>query len=39
MQSDDARLAMTTILGVSPENARDWFESENSKNYPSYSGH
>jgi hypothetical protein len=29
---------MTTILGLNPENARDWFESENSKNYPTYSG-
>ena len=38
MQSDDAQLAMTTILGLNPENARDWFESENSKNYPTYSG-
>ena len=39
MQSDDAQLAMTTILGLNPENARDWFESENSKNYPTYTGH
>ncbi len=39
MQSDDAQLAMTTILGLNPENARDWFESENSNNYPTYSGH
>src|SRR4029077_4010310 len=34
MQSDDAQLAMTTILRLNPENARDWFESKNSKNYP-----
>ena len=39
MQSDDAQLAMSTILGVDPANARDWFESESSSGYPTYSGH
>src|SRR6202049_4754204 len=39
MQSDDAQLAMTTVLGLKPENARDWFEAESSNDYPTYSGH
>src|SRR6185437_14821011 len=39
MQSDDAQLAMTTILSLKPENARDWFESEGTENYPAYTGH
>jgi enoyl-CoA hydratase len=39
MQSDDAQLAMTTILSLDPASARDWFESESSKSYPAYSGH
>src|SRR5438876_1169493 len=39
MQSDDAQLALKTFLAVDPDSRRDWFESENSKNYPAYSGH
>jgi enoyl-CoA hydratase/carnithine racemase len=39
MQSDDAQLAMTTVLGVDPANARDWFESKSSSSYPAYTGH
>jgi enoyl-CoA hydratase/carnithine racemase len=39
MQSDDARLALKTFLAVDPDSRRDWFESENSKNYPAYSRH
>jgi enoyl-CoA hydratase/carnithine racemase len=38
MQSDDAQLSMTTILGVDPANARDWFESKSSSSYPAYTG-
>jgi hypothetical protein len=30
---------MTTVLGLKPENARDWFEAESSNDYPTYSGH
>jgi len=39
MQSDDAQLALKTFLAVDPDSRRDWFESENSPNYPAYSGH
>src|SRR5712672_544057 len=39
MQSDDARVALESINAVEPESRRDWFESENSKNYPAYAGH
>jgi enoyl-CoA hydratase/carnithine racemase len=39
IQSDDAQLALKTFLAVDPDSRRDWFESENSKNYPAYSGH
>ncbi len=39
MQSDDARLALKTCIAVDPDSRRDWFESENSKNYPAYAGH
>jgi enoyl-CoA hydratase len=39
MQSDDARVALESINAVDPESRRDWFESENSKNYPAYAGH
>jgi len=39
MQSDDAQLALKSFLAVDPSARRDWFESANTKNYPSYSGH
>ena len=39
MQSDDAQLAMTTILAVDPKSARDWFEESSTGTYPAYSGH
>src|SRR6476646_2184480 len=39
MQSDDAQLALKSINAVDPDSRRDWFESENSKNYPAYVGH
>src|SRR5690242_13644046 len=39
MQSDDAHLAMTTILAVDPKSARDWFEESSTGTYPAYSGH
>ena len=39
MQSDDAQLAMTTILAVDPKSARDWFEQSSTGTYPTYSGH
>ena len=39
MQSDDAQLALESINAVDPDSRRDWFESENSKNYPAYVGH
>ena len=39
MQSDDARIALKSINAVDPDSRRDWFESENSKNYPAYVGH
>ena len=38
MQSDDAKVALKTFLDVDPASRRDWFESANSKNYPTYSG-
>ncbi len=38
-QSDDAQLALKTFIAVDPDSRRDWFESENSKNYPAYAGH
>jgi enoyl-CoA hydratase/carnithine racemase len=38
MQSDDAKVALSTFLAVDPESRRDWFESDNSKNYPPYTG-
>jgi enoyl-CoA hydratase len=39
IQSDDAQVALKTFLAVDPDSRRDWFESENSKNCPAYSGH
>ena len=39
MQSDDARLALKSFVAVDPAVRRDWFESANTKNYPTYSGH
>jgi enoyl-CoA hydratase len=39
IQSDDARLALKAFLAVEPDSRRDWFEPQNSKNYPVYSGH
>ena len=39
MQSDDAQLAMTTILAVEPKSARDWFEESSTGTSPAYSGH
>ena len=39
IQSDDAQVALKTCLAVDPDSRRDWFESENSHNYPTYSGH
>ncbi|MHB8690006.1 MAG: enoyl-CoA hydratase/isomerase family protein [Solirubrobacteraceae bacterium] len=39
IQSDDAQVALKTFLAVDADSRRDWFESENSKNYPTYSGH
>ena len=38
MQSDDAKVALSTFVAVDPDERRDWFESANSKNYPAYSG-
>jgi enoyl-CoA hydratase/carnithine racemase len=38
MQSDDAKVALSTFVAVDPAERRDWFESANSKNYPAYSG-
>ena len=38
MQSDDAKLALSTFLAVDPASRRDWFESESTKTYPAYSG-
>jgi len=38
LQSDDAKLALKTFLAVEPESRRDWFESTNSNNYPTYTG-
>src|SRR5216684_8518109 len=39
IQSDDAQVALKTFLAVDPASRRDWFEAENSKDYPTYSGH
>src|SRR5467141_1285643 len=39
IQSDDAQVALKTFLAVDPDSRRDWFEAENSNNYPTYSGH
>jgi len=39
MQSDDAKVALSTFVAVDPDERHDWFESANSKNYPAYSGH
>jgi enoyl-CoA hydratase/carnithine racemase len=39
IQSDDAQVALKAFLAVDPDSRRDWFESESSKNYPTYSGH
>ena len=39
MQSDDAKVALSTFVAVDPDERRDWFESANSKSYPAYSGH
>jgi enoyl-CoA hydratase len=38
MQSDDAQLALKTYIAQDVDSRRNWFESENSKNYPNYSG-
>jgi enoyl-CoA hydratase/carnithine racemase len=38
MQSDDAQLALRTYIAEELDSRRDWFESENSKNYPTYAG-
>jgi enoyl-CoA hydratase/carnithine racemase len=38
LQSDDAKLALKTFLAVEPESRRDWFESKNSNDYPTYTG-
>src|SRR6266446_3354260 len=38
IQSDDAQVALKTFLAVDADSRRDWFESENSNNYPTYSG-
>jgi hypothetical protein len=38
-QSDDVQLAVKTILAVEPASRRDWFESHNTNNYPTYGGH
>ena len=38
-QSDDVQLAVNAILAVEPASRRDWFESQNSNNYPTYGGH
>ena len=38
MQSDDTKVALSAFLAVDPDARRDWFESENSKNYPAYKG-
>ena len=32
-------VALKDFIAVDPESRRDWFESENSKNYPAYAGH
>jgi enoyl-CoA hydratase/carnithine racemase len=39
IQSDDAQIALKTVVAVAPDSRRDWFESESSKNYPAYTGH
>ena len=39
MQSEDAQLALRTYIAEELDSRRDWFESENSKNYPTYAGH
>src|SRR3982074_2464633 len=39
MQSDAAHLAPQTSIAMDPGLGRDWFGSENSKNYPTYAGH
>ncbi|MCW2719999.1 hypothetical protein, partial [Pseudonocardia sp.] len=39
MQSDDAQLALRTYMAEELDSRRAWFESENSKNYPTYAGH
>jgi enoyl-CoA hydratase len=39
IQSDDAKVALESVVAVDADSRRDWFESENSKNYPDYSGH
>jgi enoyl-CoA hydratase/carnithine racemase len=39
IQSDDARVALKDFLATDPDSRRDWFESANTKNYPTYSGH
>jgi len=39
MQSDDAKLALSTFLAVDPASRRDWFEPESTKTYPAYAGH
>jgi len=39
IQSDDARVALKTFLAVDPDSRRDWFESQNTKHYPTYGGH
>jgi enoyl-CoA hydratase len=39
IQSDDAQLALKACISVDPDSRRDWFESENSNTYPTYTGH
>ncbi len=37
--TNDVQLALKTFIAVDPDSRRDWFDSENSKNYPAYAGH
>ena len=37
--TNDGQLALKTFIAVDPDSRRDWFDSENSKNYPAYAGH
>ena len=38
-QPDDVQLAVNTILAVDPASRPDWFQSQNTNNYPAYGGH